>query len=128
MVPYGEREASSLGWSLSVASSSPREWVTGHLARVGILEAFDVLACGDEVLQHKPHPDVYLLALERLHVPPSAAVAIEDTPHGVAAAKSAGIRCIAIPNAFSQREWFGHADHVLTSAETVSLARLVDDY
>jgi HAD superfamily hydrolase (TIGR01509 family) len=89
------QEARRAGIRLAVASSSPRHWVTGHLGRVGVEREFEVFACGDEVAAPKPAPDVYLLALARLGVTGAQAVAVEDTAHGVAAAKAAGMRCAA---------------------------------
>jgi len=93
-------EAAGLRLRLAVASSSPRDWLTTHLRRAGVLDMFEVLAGGDEVGQHKPAPDVYQLALDRLTLSCAAAVAVEDTAHGVTAAHTAGMRCIAIPNPF----------------------------
>jgi HAD superfamily hydrolase (TIGR01509 family) len=116
-------EAASLGLRLAVASSSPLDWLTTHLRRAGVLDMFEVLAGGDEVGQHKPAPDVYQLALDRLSLSCAAAVAVEDTAHGVAAAHAAGMRCIAIPNPFVSPERVRHADLVLSSA---SQLRLVD--
>lgn len=116
-------DARSLGLRLAVASSSPRTWVTGHLARAGVVEMFEVLACGDEVAGHKPAPDVYVLALRRLGVDSNCAVAVEDTVHGVAAAQAAGLRCIAIPNPFADRSRFGAADLVLASAAEMTLSQ-----
>jgi HAD superfamily hydrolase (TIGR01509 family) len=109
------------GQRLAVASSSPRDWVTSHLDRAGVLEHFEVLAPGDDVTHHKPAPDVYELALRRLRLPPARAVAVEDTAHGVDAAHAAGLRCIAIPNPFVQREVVGHAELVLSSAAALCL-------
>jgi HAD superfamily hydrolase (TIGR01509 family) len=119
-------EAEGLGLRLAVASSSRREWVAGNLERTGDLTRFEVLACGDEVTGHKPDPAVYLLALERLGLPPEAAVAFEDTPHGVSAAVAAGLRCVAIPNLYAQSSRFGHADLVLPSAAALSLACVLE--
>lgn len=115
-------EAAGLGLRLAVASSSPRQWLTTHLGRAGVLETFDVLAAGDEVARHKPAPDVYQLALGRLSLSGAAAVAVEDTAHGVAAAHAAGMRCIAIPNPFVTPDRVSHADLVLSSASELSLA------
>lgn len=114
-------QASETGRRIAVASSSPRDWLTSHLDRVGVLGHFEVLAAGDEVTQHKPAPDVYELALSRLHVAHDQAVAVEDTAHGVDAAHAAGLRCIAIPNPFVRAEAVRHADLVLPSAATASL-------
>ena len=115
-------EAASLGLRLAVASSSPLEWLTTHLGRAGVLDSFEVLAGGDEVGQHKPAPDVYQLALDRLSLSGAAAVAVEDTAHGVAAAHAAGMRCIAIPNPFVTLERVRDADLVLSSASQLPLA------
>lgn len=114
-------EAVSLGMTVGVASSSSRGWVEGHLNRVGVRERFAVLACGDEVQAAKPAPDVYHLALDRMGVKGSDAVAVEDTVHGVAAAHAAGLRAIAIPNSFVEASRLGMAELVLESAEGVSL-------
>lgn len=116
-------EAAGLDLRLAVASSSPMEWLASHLGRAGVLDRFEVLAGGDEVERHKPAPDVYQLALDRLSLTAVSAVAVEDTAHGVAAARAAGLRCIAIPNPFVPPERVHHADLVLSSATQV---RLVD--
>ncbi|WP_204300352.1 HAD-IA family hydrolase [Actinoplanes campanulatus] len=118
-------EAEGLGLRLAVASGSARSWVAGHLARTGDLARFEVLARGDEVAGHKPDPAVYRLALDRLGLPPEAAMAFEDTPHGVSAALAAGLRCVAIPHAYAQRSRFAHADLVLTTAASLPLAEVL---
>ena len=119
-------EAVGLGLRLAVASSSPVKWLTTHLGRAGALDRFEVLAGGDEVERHKPAPDVYLLALSRLSLSAAAAVAVEDTAHGVAAAHVAGMRCIAIPNPYVAPERVTAADLVLASARQLSLAAALD--
>ncbi|MBB4910123.1 HAD family hydrolase [Actinophytocola algeriensis] len=118
-------EARELGIRLAVASSSPRDWVVDHLTRVGYLDRFELLACGDEAGTHKPDPGVYLLALERLGVPAERALAFEDTVHGVAAAKAAGLRCVAIPHPNADPAAFTAAERVLTSAADVPLRVLI---
>lgn len=62
---------------------------------------FEVIACGDEVQRKKPHPDVFLLAIERLGVPADACLAIEDSWNGVTAACRAGLDVAAIPSPYS---------------------------
>lgn len=119
-------EARDLGLRLAVASSSPRDWVVDHLDRVGYLDRFELLACGDEVGTYKPDPGVYLLALERLGVPAERALAFEDTVHGVAAAKAAGLRCVAIPHPHADPAAFTAAERVLTSAADVPLRKLIE--
>ncbi len=91
----GAREA---GMGLAVASASSRGWVETHLRGIALFDSFDHLACGNEVDRVKPAPDVYELALGKLGLAPHEAIAIEDSMNGVAAAKAAGIFCVATPN------------------------------
>jgi beta-phosphoglucomutase-like phosphatase (HAD superfamily) len=118
-------EARVLGLKLGVASSSTTEWVTGHLARLGILDRFDCLRCRDDVAKVKPAPDLYLAMLECLGVSAAEAFAIEDSPNGITAAKQAGLRCVAIPNSITARLDLSQADVVLSSLAEVSLAELM---
>jgi putative hydrolase of the HAD superfamily len=115
-------QGSAAGLRLAVATSSPSSWSRPLLAGVSRLDAFEVIASGDEVARPKPAPDVYLLALDRLRLTPGQAVAVEDSPHGVTAAQAAGMRCIAIPNAHADPGLFMSADLVLSSATDMSLA------
>ncbi|MEV6348904.1 HAD-IA family hydrolase [Actinoplanes sp. NPDC051851] len=119
-------EAEERGLRLAVASSSRGAWVRGNLGRTGDLSRIEVLASGDEVGTHKPDPAVYHLALERLGIPAGRAVAFEDSPHGVTAAASAGLRCVAVPNPFTAHARYGHADLVLSSAASMTLAEVLD--
>jgi len=114
-------DARAVGLRLAVASSSPMAWVEGHLRRVGVRDAFDVIACGDEVDDHKPAPDVYLLALQRLGTA-DGCVAVEDTPHGVDAAHAAGLPCVAIPNPFVQPDRVAR-DSALLDVMSAALAQ-----
>jgi HAD superfamily hydrolase (TIGR01509 family) len=117
--------ASSLGLKLGVASSSTRDWVSGHLERLGILGRFDCVRCRDDVANAKPAPDLYIAVLDCLGVSPSEAVAIEDSPNGVIAAKQAGMLCVAIPNTITARLDLSHADLVLRSLSEVTLSDLL---
>jgi HAD superfamily hydrolase (TIGR01509 family) len=119
-------EARAAGMKLGVASSSTSDWVRGHLMRLGILEKFDCMRCRDDVAHAKPDPDLYVAVLECLGVSASEAIAIEDSPNGVTAAKRAGMRCVAIPNSITARLDLSHADLVLGSLAEVTLARLVE--
>ena len=117
--------ARSMGLKLGVASSSTRDWVSGHLDRLGILGRFDCVRCRDDVTSAKPAPDLYIAVLECLGVSASEAVAIEDSPNGVIAAKQAGIRCVAIPNNITASLDLSHADLVLRSLSELTLPELL---
>ena len=77
-----------------------RRWVgcSEHLDRLGMLDRFSVLSCANDDVPAKPDPEVYRLAVDRLGVAPHEATAFEDSPNGIAAARAAGLRCIAVPN------------------------------
>ena len=92
------QEARRLGLKLGVASSSSHAWVEGHLADRGLLSLFQSVAAREDVAHIKPDPALYLVALQRLGVPPDRAVAIEDSLNGLTAAKRAGMFCVAVPN------------------------------
>jgi HAD superfamily hydrolase (TIGR01509 family) len=120
------QEARAIGVKLGVASSSTTEWVKGHLARLGMLKAFDCMRCRDDVVNAKPEPDLYLAVLECLGVRAAEAIAIEDSPNGVLAAKRAGLRCVAIPNSITAGLDLGQADLQLGSLADVTLAQLLE--
>jgi HAD superfamily hydrolase (TIGR01509 family) len=82
---------------LALASNSKRSLVDMALADTPFPDRFDAIATGDEATP-KPAPDVYLLACRRLGLDPAGAVAVEDSPLGVAAAKAAGMTCIGVPS------------------------------
>jgi HAD superfamily hydrolase (TIGR01509 family) len=119
-------EARRRGLRLAVASSSSREWVGGHLERLGILDRFDHLRTSDDVRQVKPDPELYLSALTALGVAGDEAIALEDSPNGVLAAKRAGLFCVAVPNALTRRLSFEHADLTVGSLADLPLATLLD--
>ena len=86
------------GVPLGLASNSPRAMVDLALEAAGLAGAFEVVLGGDEVANPKPAPDIYAAACERLDASPARAVALEDSPTGVAAAMAAGMYVIAVPS------------------------------
>lgn len=100
---------------LGLASNSPRFLVNAALGSAGFEDAFDAVVSADDVANHKPAPDLYLLACERLGVAPAEAVALEDTASGIASAKAAGLTCIAVPQ-FAETD-VSAADRVIDSLE-----------
>ncbi len=118
-------EAKAKGLKLGVASSSSIEWVGGHLSRLGLLERFDILRCSDHVTKTKPHPELYLSAIEALGVFAHEAIALEDSRNGSLAAKAAGLYTIVIPNEVTRHSNFSHADSLLSSLGELSLDHLL---
>lgn len=89
------------GIKRGIASSSDSDWVEYLVEGLGLRTEFQAIATGHDVVHRKPAPDVYLLAAERLGVEPGRCVALEDSSHGIEAARAAGMRAIAIPNSVS---------------------------
>lgn len=118
-------DARRLGLHLGVASSSSRGWVLGHLQRLGIEAHWDVVRCREDVARTKPAPDLYLAAVDALGVAPSEAVAFEDSANGIAAAKDAGLRCVAVPNALTAGMDLSRADVRLVSLAETPLESLL---
>jgi beta-phosphoglucomutase-like phosphatase (HAD superfamily) len=113
--------AKQLGLALAVASSSTSEWVAGNLGRLGLVDCFDAICCREHVASVKPDPALYLLALEKLGVHASEAIAFEDSPNGILAAKRAGIFCVAIPNPLTRQLVLDQADRRLNSLSEFKL-------
>lgn len=118
-------DAKRLGLRLGVASSSSRRWVTGHLERLG-LEGFECVRCRDDVVNAKPDPELYLSVCACLGVAPEEAVALEDSANGIAAARAAGMRCVAIPNPMTAGLDLSAAHLRLDSLADVSVADLLE--
>jgi len=118
-------EAAALGLVLGVASSSSRVWVHGHLGRLGLLDRFQAIRCAEDVPRVKPDPALYWAVLQTLDVAPPDALALEDSPNGILAAKRAGMACVAVPNSLTARLDLGHADLVLPSLADISLTDLI---
>jgi beta-phosphoglucomutase-like phosphatase (HAD superfamily) len=120
-------EANARGLALGIVSSNERDWVVEHLERLGVADAWSVVltADGDE-LRAKPHPALYLDALRAVGAAPDEAVAVEDSPNGIAAAKSAGVFCLAVPNEVTVNLDLSAADVRADSLEDLPLERLLE--
>ena len=105
----------------AVASSSLRLWVNLKLETLGFQDSFDVVLGGDDVTKGKPEPDIYLLAAERLKIPPAQCIAIEDSPVGIAAAVSAGIYTVAVLTDSTRGMDLSQAQQVLETLESFDL-------
>ena len=117
--------ARRLGLKLGIASSSSRDWVLRNLGSLGLEPYFDSIRCGDDVERTKPDPAVYLAALDALGVEAHQAIALEDSPNGVWAAKRAGIYCVVVPNALTRQLSLDHADLQLDSLADLALDELL---
>ena len=115
------QNATASGMVCAVASSSKHAWVDHHLVNHGIDEYMSCICCRDDVAHVKPAPDLFLTAAECIGVEPSRAVAIEDSPNGIIAAKAAGMQAIAVPNSLTRGLDLSAADLILPSLAEMPL-------
>jgi HAD superfamily hydrolase (TIGR01509 family) len=120
------RDAKEMGLKLGVASSSPENWVVGHLTRLGLIEKFDAVCTADDVENTKPDPTLFTMTAEKMGVLPDEVIVFEDSPNGILGAKRAGMFVVAVPNPLTQQLDLSHADMVLDSLKEISLAALVN--
>ena len=113
----------SLGVRLAVASSSKRAWVAATLRSIGLLDAFPILVCGDDVVHGKPDPEIYRLAAARLGVPPARCLAIEDAPNGVLSASRAGLAVLGVRTPLTEHLTLPGAQRIVDSLTELDVRR-----
>jgi beta-phosphoglucomutase family hydrolase len=109
---------------LGLVSSAPTENIGLVLTELDLAGTFNCIVSGQEVSESKPSPQIYLLAAEKLQATPNDCVVIEDSPLGVKAAKTAGMKCLAVTNTH-HRENLQEADTVVDSLQNVDLITLL---
>jgi putative hydrolase of the HAD superfamily len=113
------------GVPIGVASSSSTGWLERNLERLGLIDRFATLVGSDAVGGiGKPEPDVYLKACDDLGAEPRRSAALEDSAHGVTAAKAAGMAAVAVPSRITRHNDFARADLVVDSLEHLTVDRL----
>ena len=113
------------GIPCAIGSSTHRENITTTLDVLGLEEFFSVIVTAEDVKRGKPDPEVFLTAAERLSVEPANAVVFEDALVGIAAAKAAGMRVVAVATT-EPKEKLAHADWVVDRLDELSVAQLWD--
>ena len=89
------------GFKTAVATSADRVKLEGALVAVGLPpHEFDSTVTGSDIVHAKPDPEIFLTAAARLGLPPAACLVVEDSPHGVLAARRAGCPCVALTTTF----------------------------
>lgn len=91
------------GLKMAVATSSRRAIAEEYLINANVYKFFDVLVCGDEIKQGKPHPEIFISAAEKINLSPAQCLMFEDSENGLRSAYDAGgmtvlFKDIKIPN------------------------------
>ncbi|WP_022834332.1 HAD family hydrolase [Salisaeta longa] len=105
--------------AVALATTSRRDQTERVLEALGLADAFDCIATADDVQATKPHPEIYRLVAVTLGIRPDHLLAIEDSPAGVQAARTAGLHCIAVATDFTR--------NALYDADLLPSDRIVDD-
>jgi beta-phosphoglucomutase len=108
------------GFSIGLGSSGPPENVDLVLDRLDARPLFGAVVTGTDVTRGKPDPQVFLLAAERLDVPPSRCVVIEDAPAGLRAAEAAEMASVGIASTGRSRQSLAEADLVVDALAQLS--------
>jgi HAD superfamily hydrolase (TIGR01509 family) len=111
-----------LGLRLGVASSSNRAWIDATLDSLRLANRFDAIVSGDDVAHSKPHPEIYLLAADRLGVNPDRCLAIEDAPNGVRSAFVAGMTVLGVRTPYTAHLRLDGAERIVDSLAELDLS------
>jgi mannitol-1-/sugar-/sorbitol-6-/2-deoxyglucose-6-phosphatase len=113
------------GLRLAIASGSRRVLIEAVLDKLALREHVELVVSAEEVPHGKPHPEVFLVAAERLGIDPLECLVLEDSLNGVIAAKAARMKCIAVPgHAWASDPRFVIADLKLSSLTELTAAHL----
>ncbi len=112
----------SAGLPMAVATSASFARARGTLDELGILRRFSALVTGNDVVNGKPDPEVFVRAAERLNLAPRSLLVVEDAVSGVRGAKSAGMKCLGIAaGGLGKKLRAAGADHVVPDYRQISL-------
>lgn len=108
------------GIKKAVATSSQREKALHYLSLAGIKERFDDIICGDEVMESKPNPEIFVKVGTRLGANPAHTLVLEDSRLGLEAGKRAGMMTVLIPDlVIPDEEMKGNANYILAALDEV---------
>lgn len=110
-------------FKIALASSSPMKYIARVLEEFAIEEYFGIKVSGEELARSKPNPDIYIKAARLLDEPVQKCIVIEDSYHGVTAAKKAGMKCIGFKNTNSGKQDISEADLIVDSIEDINPVR-----
>lgn len=115
------RRVKDAGYRICIASGNKAEAITYLLKRLGIQDFFSLIVTNKDVTLPKPAPDIFLAAAKKLELEPSQCIVFEDAINGVHAARSGGIRCIALATRIPEHDLrAAGADYVVKSYGDIS--------
>lgn len=119
-------ELHALGAAVAIASSGPRENVSLLIDTIGVRDAVDAMVASEDVSEGKPHPEVFVRAAEGLGIAPAHCAVIEDSVHGIEAAKRGGMLAVAVLTSTARAALLGAgADLVVDDVGALDAGELV---
>ncbi len=114
-VPFAKEVIEQLSpeYRMGLVSSGERFWGEDALEKLRLLNFFDVVIFGEDVDNHKPHPEPFLKAAETLGLDPSEIVVVEDSESGFKGVKEAGMKLIARKSEHNKSKDFSKADFII---------------
>lgn len=106
----------------AIASSSPRSFIDVVVSKFNLQDYFNYIVSGEEVVNGKPAPDVYIETARKLGLSPEECTVIEDSRNGVLAAKTAGMKCIGFQNINSGNQDLSKADIIVKSITEIKIS------
>jgi beta-phosphoglucomutase family hydrolase len=110
---------------LGIASSSHRKLIRYVLKKLKITHLFDSIVSAEDIVNSKPHPEIFLTSAKRLKVNPAACLVVEDSKLGVQAAKKAGMKCLGYINPSSGNQDLSKADIVTDDFSKLDVQKLI---
>ena len=118
-------DAQRRGFRLAIATTTTPANIDALLGvTLGGSDSFEVICAGDSVALKKPAPDVYELVLEKLALPPTACVAIEDSRNGLLSAVAAGIPTVVTPGIYTRGQDFDEAAQVIDDLASIDFEEI----
>lgn len=112
------------GRPCAIASSADRIKIVANLNKIGLPpETWQAIVTAEDVERRKPDPAIFIMAAQRLGIPPAHCTVVEDAINGIAAAKAAGMRCVAVASTFRPAD-LTRADLVRPSISAVTVGDL----
>jgi len=115
------------GWRTGLATTSFWHVVEDQLEELALQLAFDVTVTGDEILQLKPDPEIFLLAAQKLEVEPGECVVVEDAVGGVRAAVEAGMKAVGLVTDYAPKKLHLAAGAGLAAQDLTEVGQYLDD-
>jgi HAD superfamily hydrolase (TIGR01509 family) len=118
------QELHSHGMQLILASSSATVTINRIFNRFNLFRYFSHIVSGEDFPKSKPHPAIFLKAVELAKVPADQCIVIEDSTNGILAAKAAGIYCVGYDSVNSKMQDYSAADQIITNFRELNYQKI----